>query len=129
VPVGPPQPTGGPPDLGTIHVFADRVEQKIVGQKNVVVGEHSGTCVHVRPPNMWLCHAGWTFENVELTDAAGNVTKIKGNLATGGLVDYDAFPTFTVAILGGTVAFAQVRGQVAGEYVAPTTQYVLTFTI
>jgi multimeric flavodoxin WrbA len=127
VPVRPPQPTGGPHDLGTVHVFADRVQQKI-GQENVVVGEHSGTCLHVRSPNMWLCHAGWTFENVEVTEG-NKKTKMTGNLASGGLVDYDAFPEFVVAILGGTGGFAQVRGQVKGKFVAPTTEYTLEFTI
>ena len=60
VPVGPPQPTGGPPDLGTVSVFSD-----VIRQKKAVVGEHSGTCVHVRAPNMWLCHAGWHLEDVD----------------------------------------------------------------
>jgi hypothetical protein len=126
VPVGPPQPTGGPPDLGTVHVFSDTLHHKD-DPKKVVVGEHSGTCVHVRSPNMWLCHAGWTLENVDPDLPGGNT--LTGKLATGGLIDYDAFPDFVVPILGGTVDFAQVRGQVNGTYVAPTTKYTLTFTI
>jgi hypothetical protein len=62
--VGPPQPTGGPPDLGTVEVFSDVLRQK-QGGVEAVLGEHSGTCVHVRAPNMWFCHAGWHLKDVD----------------------------------------------------------------
>ncbi len=77
VPVGPPLPTGGPPDLGTVRVFADMLRQG-----NVVVGEHNGTCLHVRAPNMWLCHANWTLEDVD-PDKPGGKT-LRGSLVGAG---------------------------------------------
>ena len=121
VPVGPPQPTGGPPDLGTVDVFSDTLRQN-----QVVVGEHSGTCVHVRGPNMWFCHAGWTLEDVDPPGPGGKMT---GTLVTGGLIDYGAFPEFVVAIFGGTGEFKGVVGEIHGKYVAPTTDYKLDFEI
>jgi hypothetical protein len=121
--VGPPQPTGGPPDLGTVQVFSDVVRQK-QGQKQVVVGEHSGTCVHVRAPNMWFCHAGWILEDVGPPGG-----KMTGTLVAGGLLDYDALPEWDVAIFGGTGAFKRVVGEIHGNYVAPKTEYTLHFEI
>jgi hypothetical protein len=125
VPVGPPRPTGGPPDLGTVRVFADRLHQKIDGQPNVLVGEHNGTCLHVRAPNMWLCHANWTLEDVDLTPGApgGETT---GTLVAGGLLDFDA-AKFDVAIFGGTGDFARVVGEIHGDFA--TNENILEFSI
>jgi hypothetical protein len=117
LPVGPPQPTGGPPDLGTVRVFSDVLRQGIA-----VVGEHSGTCVHVRAPNMWFCHAGWHLEDVDPTPGG----KMTGTLVAGGLLNFDA-PEFRVAIFGGTGDFMHVVGEIYGEYVAPATNYKLDF--
>jgi hypothetical protein len=120
VPVGPPQPTGGPPDLGTVHVFSD-----VLRQDQAVVGQHSGTCVHVRAPNMWFCHAGWHLKKVDPSPGG----KMTGTLVAGGLLDYDAGPEFDVAIFGGTGDFKGVVGEIHGEYVAPMTQYEVNFEI
>jgi hypothetical protein len=121
VPIGPPQPTGGPPDLGTVQVFSD-----VIRQGTAVVGEHSGTCVHVRAPNTWFCHAGWHLKGVDPNPPGG--TTLTGTLVAGGLLDYDdPLPTFVVAIFGGTGDFQHVVGEIHGEYVAPRTNYELDF--
>jgi hypothetical protein len=120
VPVGPPQPTGGPPDLGTVRVFADTLRQG-----SAVVGEHNGTCLHVRAPNMWLCHANWTLEDVDVTPTAPG-GKMTGTLVGGGLIDFDAAEV-DAAIFGGTGDFAGVVGETHLEYATNT--YTLKFSI
>ena len=120
VPVGPPQPTGGPPDLGTVRVFSD-----VLRQKQAVVGEHSGTCVHVRAPNMWFCHAGWHLNDVNPKPPnAGK--KLTGTLVAGQLLDFDD-PTFDIAIFGGTGQFKGVVGEIHGDFATNT--YTLEFSI
>ena len=119
VPVGPPLPTGGPPDLGTVRVFADMLRQG-----NAVVGEHNGTCLHVRAPNMWLCHANWTLEDVD-PDKPGGKT-LRGSLVAGGLLDFDA-ADFKAAIFGGTGDFAGVVGEFHGKFA--TNEYTLEFSM
>ena len=122
VPVGPPQPTGGPPDLATVHVFSD-----VLRQNQAVVGEHSGTCVHVRAPNMWFCHAGWHLKDV-YPEPPNAGKPMSGTLVAGGLLDFDD-PKFDVAIFGGTGQFKGVVGEIHGEYVAPKTEYKVDFEI
>jgi hypothetical protein len=119
VPVGPPLPTGGPPDLGTVRVFSD-----VLRQKQVLVGEHSGTCVHVRAPNMWFCHAGWHLKDVDPDLPGGK--KMSGTLVAGGLLDFDA-AKFDVPIFGGTGGFAGVVGVIHGDFA--TNEYTLEFSI
>jgi hypothetical protein len=119
LPVGPPQPTGGPPDLGTVRVFSE-----VVRQGEAVVGEHSGTCVHVRAPNMWFCHAGWHLKDADPTPGG----KMTGTLVAGGLLDLDV-AELDVAIFGGTGQFKGVVGEIHGKYVAPTTKYTIQFEI
>ena len=119
VPVGPPLPTGGPPDLGTVRVFSD-----VLRQKQAVVGEHSGTCVHVRAPNMWFCHAGWDLNDVDPGLPGGK--KLTGTLVAGQLLDFDD-PKFDIAIFGGTRDFAGVVGEIHGDFA--TNEYKLEFSI
>lgn len=111
VPVGPPVPDGGTPDLGTRSVFSEDLREQ---GSSEVIGQHSGTCVHVRQPNMWLCHAGWTLEKVG--PGAGKT----GTLVAGGLLDFAAAPPIFGAIFGGTGDFDKARGQIEGTPVAGT---------
>jgi hypothetical protein len=111
VPVGPPVPVGGTPDLGTRRVFSEDLREK---GSSEVIGQHSGTCVHVRQPNMCLCHAGWTLEKVG--PGAGKT----GNLVAGGLLDFAAAPPAFVAIFGGTRDFKRARGEIEAAPVAGT---------
>jgi hypothetical protein len=104
-------PAGGTPDLGTRRVFSEDLREP---GSDVVVGQHSGTCVHVRQPNMWLCHAGWTLEKVG--PGAGK----SGNLMAGGLVDFAAAPPFSVAIFGGTGDYGTARGEIEADPVPDT---------
>jgi Dirigent-like protein len=108
----PPVPVGGTPDLGTRRVFSDDLREQ--DSVKVIVGQHSGTCVHVRQPNMWLCHAGWTLK--EVGPGAGET----GTLVAGGLLDFAADPPVFGAIFGGTGDFAKARGQIVGTPVAGT---------
>jgi Dirigent-like protein len=111
VPVGPPVPEGGTPDLGTLRVFSEDLRDTTT---NALVGQHSGTCVHVRQPNMWLCHAGWTLEKVG--PGAGKT----GSLVAGGLLDFAAAPPIFGSIFGGTGDFDKARGKIEGTPVADT---------
>ena len=49
-------------DLGTRRVCCEELRLKIRLRSLV----HSGTCVLVRKPNMWLCHAGWILPDTGL---------------------------------------------------------------
>ena len=97
-PPGPP----GPNDLGVRTVFSDDLRDK---KTNVLVGQHTGECVLVRKnPNMWLCHAGFILPKGELIAEvlSGEVSKWKA------------------AILGGTRAYENARGQINGRYIPDT---------
>ena len=97
----------------------------VIRQKKVVVGEHSGTCVHVRAPNVWFCHAGWHLTDVyPETPNAG--TALSGTLVAGGLVDFDE-PKLVVAIFGGTGQFKGVVGELHGKFA--TNEYTFEFSI
>jgi hypothetical protein len=91
-------------DLGTRRVFTEDLRDK---NSNQPVGQHSGTCTLVRKPGWWLCHAGWTLQNVG--PGAGKT----GNLVAGGLLDFDGQPPFMVAIFGGTGDFDKARGEIS----------------
>jgi hypothetical protein len=111
------KPTKGK-HLGDRYYWTDDVRDKVT---NALTGQHSGECVLVRQSpggfGMWLCEAGWTFA--------------EGNLTAGGLLDYDApGPTFTVPIFGGTSTYKDARGQITGDAshandTPPTYEYTL----
>jgi hypothetical protein len=71
------------------------------------LGQHSGECVLVRESDekdgrgVWLCEAGWTFP--------------EGNLTAGGVIDYDVDPPFAVPIFGGTQTYKNAGGQITGK--------------
>jgi hypothetical protein len=71
-------PKGGK-KVGTRSVFSEDLRDK---NSNQPVGRHSGTCTLVREPGWWLCHAGWTLENVG--PGAGKT----GTLVAGALLDF-----------------------------------------
>jgi hypothetical protein len=94
-------PPGGT-DLGTRRVFSEDLREE---NSNQVVGQHSGPCTLVRQPGWWLCHAGWTLENVG--PGAGKT----GDLVAGGLFDSAAGqPPFMAAIFGGTAISTRFGG-------------------
>ena len=95
-------PAPGPTHLGARSVFSDDLHDK---NTNALVGQHTGECVLVRKdPNMWLCHAGFILP--------------KGELIAEVLSNED--PQWTAAILGGTDAYDNARGQIEGKYIAGT---------
>jgi hypothetical protein len=97
-------PQGGT-TVGTRRVFSENLR---AANSNQVVGQHSGTCTLVREPGWWLCHAGWTLNNVG--PGAGKT----GTLVAGALFDFaTGQPPFMVAIFGGTGDFDTVRGEIA----------------
>jgi hypothetical protein len=91
----------GPTDLGVRSIFSDDLRDN----NNVLVGQHTGECVLVRKnPNMWLCHAGFILPT--------------GYLIAESLTNED--PQWTAAILGGTKAYDNARGQIEGKYISGT---------
>jgi hypothetical protein len=95
-------PAPGSTHLGLRSVFSDDLRDK---NTNALVGQHTGECVLVRKnPNMWLCHAGFMLPKGEL------IAEVLSNEA----------PQWTAAILGGTNAYDNARGQIEGEYIAGT---------
>jgi hypothetical protein len=99
-------------DLGTRRVFSEDLRDK---NSNKAVGQHSGTCVLVRQPAWWLCHAGWTLEKVG--PGAGKT----GNLVAGALLDFNANTSPMAAIFGGTGDFSKARGEITVAPIPNTT--------
>jgi hypothetical protein len=102
-------PTSIPPPpgykLGARSLFSDDLRDR----NDALVGQHSGECVFVREPDMWLCHAGWKLP--------------KGDLVAGALMDES--PKFTAAIFGGTRDYRKARGQIQGS-IRPNTNPQVT---
>jgi hypothetical protein len=101
----------GATKIGTRRVFSEDLREKY---SNQLVGQHSGTCTLVRKPEWWLCHAGWTLENV------GSGAGKTGTLVAGALFDFAGQPPFMAAIFGGTGDFDTVRGEIAAAPVPGT---------
>jgi hypothetical protein len=116
-----PNAPGGPvTDLGTRRVFSEDLRDK---SSNKAVGQHSGTCVLVRQPSMWLCHAGWNLEKVG--PGAGKT----GNFVAGALLDFNANPPLIAAIFGGTGAFSKARGELTVAPIPNTTPQEWDYTV
>jgi len=98
-------PPGGT-TVGTRRVFSENLRE---ANSNQIVGQHSGTCTLVREPAFWLCHAGWTLNNVG--PGAGKT----GTLVAGGLLDFTSNDPVTVGIFGGTGDFDKIRGEIEAE--------------
>jgi hypothetical protein len=103
-------PLGGT-DLGTRYIFTDDLRDK---KTNPAVGQHSDTCVLVRTPDLWLCHAGWKLP--------------KGDLVVGVLWTSPALK-FTAAIFGGTKGYRRARGQIKGATQANTNPTVTDYKL
>jgi hypothetical protein len=78
--------------------------------------QHSGFCVLVREPNIWLCQAGFSLPPISTPpfNAQG------GQLQARGLMNLD-LANFHAAITGGTRDYHQAQGELNGTYdVNPT---------
>jgi hypothetical protein len=106
-------------DLGTRRVFSEDLRDK---NSNQSVGQHSGTCVLVRQPSIWLCHAGWTLRKA----GPGGKT---GSLVAGALLNFDASPPFLVAIFGGTGDYSKARGEITAVPIPNTDPQQWTYKL
>ena len=107
-------PPGGT-HIGTRRVFSEDLR---VPNSNQVVGQHSGTCTRVRAPEWWLCHAGWTLDNVG--PGAGKT----GTFVAGALFNFAANqPSLVVAIFGGTGDFDKIRGEIEAKPIPNTNDW------
>jgi hypothetical protein len=86
-------------------------------------GQHSGFCVFVRKPGVWLCQAGFI-----LPPLANTLFPNGGQIQARGLMDFSGSPPFEfkAAITGGIDDYRRAEGQVNGKFTPPkTTEWTL----
>lgn len=83
-------------------------------------GQHSGTCVLVREPNMWLCEAGFILPGIPAFPNGGQIE-------ARGLMDFPPDPPypFRAAITGGIGDYRRAQGHLQGTETPPTTDWTL----
>jgi hypothetical protein len=105
--------------LGDRVVFTDDIIS-VNGAPPTGAGQHSGFCVLVREPDLWLCEAGFILPGIPGTPFANG-----GQIQARGLMDF-AGGAFQAAITGGIGDYHQARGQIAGTTNPPQTDWTLT---
>ena len=88
--------------LGNMIVFDERITQ--INGNTGLTGRHSGFCVRVRKPEIWLCEAGWSLPAIP-----GTSFTHPGQLQARGLLDFNS-ATGTVAITGGPTITSLLQG-------------------
>jgi hypothetical protein len=88
--------------LGNMLAFDENIT-KINGNTGLT-GRHSGFCVRVQKPEIWLCEAGWRLPGIPGTPFPNG-----GQLQARGLLDFN-IDTGTVAITGGTDDYLRASG-------------------
>jgi hypothetical protein len=89
--------------LGNMLAFDERIT-KINDHRPC--GRHSGFCVRVQKPEIWLCEAGWRLPGIPGTPFPNG-----GQLQARGLLDFN-IDTGTVAITGGTDDYRRASGHI-----------------
>jgi hypothetical protein len=109
--------------VGDQQFFTD----DIVSINNVASsgGQHSGFCVLVRKPGLWLCQAGFILPSI--VDFPNG-----GQIQARGLMDFSGAPPFNfqAAITGGIDDYRRAEGQIDATFSPPvTTVWTLTIEI
>jgi hypothetical protein len=92
--------------LGDINVFTDDIIQ--INSNPNLTGQHSGFCIRVRKPEIWLCRAGYILPPIPgLTPFDVN----GGQLEARGLLNFNNAVN-TVAITGGTGDYSRASGEI-----------------
>jgi hypothetical protein len=90
--------------LGNMLVFDESIT-KINGD-TALTGRHSGFCVRVQKPDIWLCEAGWRLPGIPNTPFPNG-----GQIQARGLLDFGV-DAGTVAITGGTDDYRRASGHI-----------------
>jgi hypothetical protein len=110
--------------LGQMLVFSDEITV-IDGAVSPGPSQHTGFCIHVREPNLWLCEAGIMLPGLP----APHPFTTGGQVQARGLMDFDSQADAIVAITGGTGDYLRASGEVRVHVVSedPTiTDFTLT---
>jgi hypothetical protein len=91
--------------LGNMLVFDESITK--INGNTALTGRHSGFCVRVQKPDIWLCEAGWRLPGIPGSQLFPN----GGQLQARGLLDFGV-DTGTVAITGGTDDYRRASGHI-----------------
>jgi hypothetical protein len=107
--------------LGDRLAFTDELTH--INNAPIPGGQHSGTCVLVREPTMWLCEAGFILPGIP-----GTIFPNGGQIEARGLMDFPGDPPwpFRAAITGGIGPdYRRAQGDIEGTNTPPRTDWTL----
>jgi hypothetical protein len=103
----PPPPLTPPHPLGKRFIFTDNIIE--INGKTIAPGvaTHSGFCFVVRPPDTWLCQAGYVLPGIKKRHFRKG-----GQIEARGIFDFSSNQPGFAAITGGTGDYRRASGEI-----------------